>query len=459
MLLKRGEQEQLAEAVLDHRQIRRQVISLAWPVAAQMAVQTMAQVVDMAMVGRLGAASIAAVGLSFRPLFVVHAVLLGLGSGATALVARQVGARDQAGADRVLAQCFQMSLVLALVVAGGIYLLARGILRFMGAEDPVSDLGTGYIRALSSGFGALAIITLLTACLRGAGDTRTPMRASIIGNVLNVFGNWVLIFGHLGFPALGVFGAGLATSISRVFTVVLLVVPLVRGRTVLRLGDWRPGRVHGEILGRLLRISWPAAIERLNVSLAQAFHMRVVASLGTVPVAAATVATNVESLSFLPAIGFSVAAAALVGQSLGAGRPERAAQSAWTAARTGATFMGCMGILFAVFPRWLVRAFTSDSSVLAPASLLLRLMALIQIPTALAHTLCGGLRGAGDTRSVLFIVGVSAWVVRVGMALVMVRYLGWGLVGAWVAVVFDWLFQSGLSIWWFSRGRWKSIRV
>ncbi|HAI21451.1 MAG TPA: MATE family efflux transporter [Clostridiales bacterium UBA8153] len=437
----------------------RVVLALAWPVMAEMALQTLTQMVDMAMVGRLGATSIAAVGLSFRPLFIGHALFLGLGTAATALVARSTGAGERAQADHAATQALASSFALALSFGVGLWMWSDGIILAMGGSGDVVALGGTYLRGLAPGMVCMMMSVILSSSLRGAGDTRTPMQVNFVANVINVIGNYLLIFGHFGFPRLGVFGAAVATSIARAVALAFFLTVTIGGGRAVRILPGRLFRPDWDLIGRLFRVGLPAALNGVVLSVALAVHLRLVAGLGTVAVAAATLAGNVEQLSFMPALGFSVAAAALAGQSLGAGDPARARAAIWESTKLCSAFMGAMGLAFVLAPAWFLRLFTDDALVLGPGIDLLRIVALAQLPTAVGQVLAGGLRGAGDTASVLYITVISTALCRLSLTFLLVTRLGYGLNAAWLAVVVDWTLRALLAWWRFAAGNWQHVRV
>lgn len=404
----------------------------------------------------MGAAAIAAVGLSFRPVFIPYAAVLGFGAGVAAVVSRHTGAGDKRGACRAAAQSVLVFALAALTISLGFFVFSKEIMVLMGAEPHVVDMGVSYLKGMSPGLGFMLLGLTMTFALRGAGDTRTPLRVNALANVINVFLNWVLIFGHLGFPAMGLYGAGLATSIARTFTALILVLLMLKDRAGLRLYARDFTHCDLELIRKILRIGLPAVVERLNLSLAQAVHLRIVAQLGTTVVAAATVSSSAELVSFMPAIGFSVAAATTVGQSLGARKPKLAELYAIESTKMAAIFMGGMGLLFGLFPQVFLRMFTNDPQVIAEGSVLLRIVAFSQVFTGVAHTLAGALRGAGDTRTVLFITAVASWAVRVALAAILVS-AGFGAAGAWLAILADWTLQAAGAAWFFNRGKWKGM--
>ncbi len=443
--------------------IRRRVIQLSLPVFAEVVLQTLTQVVDMAMVGRLGASAIAAVGLSMQPLFLGQGVFMGLSVGTTALVARFTGAGDRRMAGRTNHQSLLVSTGLALVMCAAAYVYARDIVSLMGAEQDVVLLGTSYLRYLVPGFAVLLATMTVGGALRGAGDTTTPMKINVLVNLINVVGNYMLIFGHLGFPALGVDGAAIATTVSRIIGGALFVW-----------AAWRRGspvapprqahlvdhlRIDTVLVGRVLRVGVPAILERLVISSGMLVYIRAVAGLGTVVYAAHNIANNAESLSFMPGLAFATAATALVGQGLGAGRPDFAERSAREALRLGLAVMGTMALVFLTVPQYLMMIYTSDPEIIRLGSIALRVISFGQVPMGTAFIYSGALRGAGDTRSVLYVTAFAVWVVRLSATYLLVVVGGLGLLGAWLAMVADWLVRGGYVWYRFRAGRWRRLQV
>lgn len=441
------------------KSLDRRILLLAWPVMAEMFLQTLAQMVDMAMVGRLGQAAIAAIGLSFRPLFVGQAIFLGLGVATTALVARFIGAGDKAKATRAAEQSLLTTSVLALALSAFGFFAARQITVFMGAAEDVVGLGTSYLQGFSPGLFFLMLATIMTSALRASGDTKTSFYAGAISNIVNVIGNYVLIFGKFGFPAMGVLGAAIATSFSRVVMAAMLFYALLKGKGGLHL-NWRDfASLDWDIISRLFKIGIPAALERFVQSLSMMIHVKILATLGTTAVAISTLSSNVEQLSFMPSIGFAVAASTLVGQSLGAKQPDTAERNGWGAMRLCSYFMGTMGLLFVLIPGVFIRIYTSDPAVIGPAESVMRIIGLTQLPQAVAFVGSGILRGAGDTKAVLNISILGNIVLRLGLSYLFVVIFRWGLWSAFVAVLIDWLVRGALMARWVKTGSWKTIKV
>jgi len=431
-------------------------------VFAEVVLQTLTQVVDMAMVGRLGASAIAAVGLSMQPLFLGQGVFMGLSVGTTALVARFIGAQNRRMARRTNHQSLLVSTGLAVVMCAAAYVYARDIVALMGAKPDVVELGTSYLRYLTPGFAVLLATMTVGGALRGAGDTTTPMKINVVVNLVNVVGNYLLIFGHLGFPALGVDGAAIATTVSRAAGGALFLWAVARRDCPValpRMPFWSYFRVDAGLVGRVLRIGVPAILERLVISSGMLVYIRMVAGLGTVVYAAHNIANNAESLSFMPGLSFATAATALVGQGLGARRPDAAERSAREALKMGIAVMGSMALVFLAIPQYLMRIYTTDPDIIRLGSVALRIVAFAQVPMGIAFIYSGALRGAGDTRSVLYVTAFAVWVVRLSVTYLLVVAAGLGLSGAWLAMVADWLVRGGYVWYRFRAGSWKRLEV
>lgn len=439
---------------------RRNTLHLAWPAIVENLLHTMVGIVDTAMVGRLGAASLAAAGLGNQISMLGLTVFSALATGSTALVARHIGANESPKASDVARQ----SLVLGLLVSGTVMitflLTARGLLGvlFSRSEMDVLNMASTYVRIVTLAMVLNYFLIVINAILRGAGDTKTPMRITALVNVINIIGNTIFIYGIGPIPALGVAGAAIGTAIAQVSGGVLALRVLFRHPVLrVRMSDsFKPDRT---IIRRIANIGVPAGAEQGMMRVAQLVYTMIVSSLGTVSYAAHQVALNAESLSFMPGAGFATAATTMVGQNLGADRPDEAEKSGRVARNLGILVMSIMGVIFIIVPQPIVRIFSSDPEVIQLATVCLRLVAISQPALAIWMILAGGLRGAGDTRAILKIVIAGLVVVRVGLAYLLAIHLGFGLVGAWVAMVID-LFVRGFLIQRrFNRGEWKALKV
>lgn len=444
----------------DTREILRATWTLAWPVVLEQALAMLSQVVDAAMVGRLGKECTAAIGLSMQPFNLINATFMGLSVGTTALAARATGAGNREEAGQVAGQSILIALCFGALISLVGFLKADWIVTFMKAEPAVRAIGKEYVRAMMPGMLLFFVFTIATGASRGSGDTRTPMLINLGLNLVHILTNYLLIFGNWGFPKLGVAGAGLSTSISRTLGGIAMLVVLTSGKArlhvnfkrVLTAFDWK-------LFGRILNIGVPAMLERTLTSSGQIQYARMVAGLGTESYAAHALSLNVESFSYMPGMGFGTAATALVGQRLGAKDPVGAEKRALFAIRMGLLSMGTMGVLFFLFPAQFLSIFTEDAGVIAKGIPLLRIVAFTQFPEAMGMVIPGALRGAGDTRISAFVTVFGAWVVRCGLTYILMNLLHVGLTAAWIAMFMDWVVRATLYWIRFKRGAWKTIKV
>ncbi len=438
---------------------RKKILKLAGPVIIEQSLATITHIVDMMMVGRLGAVAVTAIGLTVQPLLFAQAIGSALSVGTTALVARFVGSGNNNDAGRVLQQSLLFSLVFTFI--GGIifYYFAQNIIILMGGEEEVIAAGTSYLQLVIPGSIFMFISFIITAALRGAGDTQTPMKVNIFINIINVIGNFILIFGYLGAPALGLKGAAIATSIARFLGALILIYVVFKEKNIITLVRKNFFKFNPALLMRIMKIGIPTALEQLVMRVAQIFYVRVVAGLGTLAFAAHQIAISAESISYMPGFGMAVAATTLVGQNLGAGQPDKAEESSYEAWKIGSMIMGFMALLFLLIPELLMKLYTDNPEIIRLGARNLRIVAFAQIPMGTQFIFAGSLRGAGDTRWVFYSTAISSWISRFAMAYIFINIFHWGLIGAWIAMVIDWLMRGSLVFYRFRQGKWKSIKI
>ncbi len=449
----------LAASRSDVKAIRGQVMQLAWPVMAETFLQTATQIVSMILVGHLGASAVTSIGLSMQPLNMFYGVFMGAGVAATALVARSSGAGRRDEAEKVAAQAIMLAALIALAGAALISLKAKDLVIWMGAEPDVAREATRYLLVMAPGLFFMWVQTVLTGALRGAGDTRTPMKVNMIVSLVSFAGNLVLVYGLLGFPAMGVLGAGLATTVARTAGGALLFIPYLAGRSTIAARFPDDFKWDSSVVARVLKIGVPGAGERLVMSGSMLFYARMVAGLGSVSYAAHTIGINAESISYMPGQAFAVAATTLVGQNLGADRPDLAEKSTYQALIMSCLLVGTVGLAFLVLPDRLMGMYTSDPEVVRLGAIYLRMMAFCQIHQAFGFVFLGAIRGAGDAKFVMWVTGFSGWALRLGVTHFLLNVVGTGVAGAWWAMAVDGLFK-GLAGWlWFRTGKWKRVLV
>jgi putative MATE family efflux protein len=409
-------------------------------------------IVAVFLVGGLGAAPIAAVGLGQLLAFIATTLVSGLSVGANVIIAQLWGAKRRRDAGVAASHC----LFLGLVVSVG--LAALGIafnvtaMQILGAESAVREIAGPYATLVFLFIPLTIFLQILSSILQGAGDTRSPMWAMILVNALHVLVAYPLIYGRWGAPQLGLQGAALAVGGAEAIGVVFLF-----RRCWSVLGPLNS--IDTDLLTTLWRLGAPVSGERITQQAGVLLYTKIVLLYGTISYAAHQVGLSIESFSFLPGYGLAVAAATMVGQSIGAGKYTRAKIENWEANRIAAVIMAAMGIVFFFFPYGLLRAFTQDADVISLGTLFLKIVALLQIPLALTMVLAGSLRGAGDTRFIMVATVIGMWAVRVPIACLAGLWFQLELVYVWCAMIADWTVRMALLLWRYRSERWRAIQV
>lgn len=442
------------------KNLYRTVFVLALPAIIEMILQTAVGVVDTAMVGRIGSNALAGVGLGNQIMMLFNVVLAAIGTGTTALVARLTGANQPREAGKVAEQAVYIAIAIALLVMAILIPWSDNLLAlfFKTTDSEVIELGSVYVSTVALALVFNYSLILINGTLRGAGDTRTPMRITLVVNAINIIGNYFLIYGIGPFPELGVQGAALSTAFSHMIGGILAFLSLLRSPKIAVRFGWR---IHPDlqIIKRILRIGIPAALEQGSMRVGGLIYTILIASLGTVSYAAHQVALNAESLSFNPGFGFSLAATTLVGQRLGAMQAEEAGRSGHAAVHMAMVIMAIMGVVFFFFAEQIVWIFNREAEVVELASICLRIVAIAQPALAAQMVYSGALRGAGDTKGILWITLSGFFVIRLSLSYVLAIVFQMGLVGAWIAMVIDLYFRATLSWLRFHKGSWKSLEV
>ncbi len=437
------------------------VVTLAWPVMVANFLQTLTLTVDLIMVGSLGAlapTAVAAVGFGGQFIFIFFSIMIAVSSGTIALVARAVGAQNFDEADHVLKQSLVLGALLSVPLLAVGFFLAEPMLAAFGASPDVVALGSAYIRVVSLSVFFQFISFLGASALRGAGDTVTPLVIGAGVNVVNFAANYVFIFGFGPIPRLEVVGAAVGTSLSFLIGALAYVAIFLRGRKKLRLtlhGPW----TNRETIRRIFRIGWPAATEQIALQGAFLIWVAMVVVFGTEVLAAHTIGMRIQMFAFMPGFGFAIAATALVGQNLGAKRPDAAERSGWDAAMWSVGVMGVIALTIFAFAPAIARVFIADPEVIDFAVTFIRIHALSIPAVGVFFAIDGSLRGAGDTRFPLVTSLTGIYGLRLPLAYVLGFVLGFGIVGVWIPLVVEYWYRSAVISVYFRRGRWKKLRV
>jgi putative MATE family efflux protein len=438
--------------------IRRAILLLAVPMILEMGMESLFVLVDIFWVSRLGADAVAAVGLTEAMLTLVWTVGIGLSIGATATVARRIGEKDPERAARSAVQVILIGCVLAVLLGIPGALFAPRLLELMGASASVVERGQGYTTVMLGGNATILFLFLGNAIFRGAGDAAIAMRVLWLANGLNILLGPCFIFGLGPFPELGVTGAAVATNIGRGTGVVYLLHRLWRGGAHIRVQRRHLG-VELQTMALLVRMSAAGVFQTLVGMASWLALVRVLAGFGSAALAGYTIAIRIILFALLPSWGLSNAAATMVGQNLGAGKPDRAEQAVWRAGFYNMIFLGIVGTGFVLFAEPLIVAFTTDVHVLPNAVSCLRTVSLGFLFYAYGMVLCQAFNGAGAVWTPTFINLFCFWLWQLPLAWALAHRLERGPGGVFAAITIAWSTYAVVGAAMFKRGRWKLKKV
>jgi putative MATE family efflux protein len=438
--------------------VPRAVILLAIPMVLEMVLESVFAVTDVFFVSRLGAAAVAAVGLTESLLVVIYSLAMGLGIAVTAVVARRWGEKDPDGAAHAAAQAVILGVIVAVILSVTGVLLAEDLLRLMGADDEVVAIGLGYTQVMLGGEVTVILLFLLNAAFRGVGDAAIAMRVLWIANSINIVLDPLLIFGVGPFPELGVTGAAVATTTGRAIGVLVAFRTLVRPGHRLSVHA-RHFRIDLPVITSMIRLSGTATLQFLIGSASWIGLVRLIATFGNAAVAGYTVAIRLVIFGIMPAWGLSNAASTMVGQALGAKLPDRAEEAVRVAGWFNLVFLGALGVFYLALAPWVVSWFGSDPAVTAVAERALRIVALGFPLYALGMVLTNAFNGAGDTWTPTWLNFFVFWLWEIPLAWVLAKPLGVGVDGVFWAIVIAFCTLTGASWVVWRRGKWRTTVV
>lgn len=436
--------------------IDRALLLLAIPMILETAMESLFAVVDIFFVSKLGEDAMATVALTESLVVLVIAVALGLSFSTTAFVARRIGEQNPREAARGAAQSVLIGLAASALIGVIGFVFAPQLLALMGATPGILA-NVVFSRTVLGGCGTLMMLFLLNAIFRGAGDAVIAMKVLWFANVINIVLNPCLIFGLGPFPELGILGSGIGTVIGR-GSGVLYQLWLLRGagRIDIRGDDWKP---NAELLTHIVRPALNGMFQIFVATASWTALVRIAATFGPTVLAGYTIGIRVIMFSIMPSWGLSNAAATLVGQNLGAQRPDRAEAAVWRAGFYNALFLGALSIAFMAAPELILRIFTDQPAVLEAGALCLRYIASSYVLYAYGMMLLQAFNGAGDTATPTRINLIAYWVVQIPLAWALAHPLGFGPRGMYAAVSLAEVTVSLLAIYWFRQGRWKQAAI
>ncbi len=446
------------------------IVLLAWPVLVEQIFTTLVSFADTAMVGSLGAWATASVSISNSPIFLLNGIIMALGVGITALVARAKGAGNDELVKKLMRHAVLVILYIGVPIVLVILCLSRKIPLWMGADADILDTAAQY--NLITAFGRIFNLTamVLNSAFRGYGDTKTPMVLNLVMNIVNIIGNFLLIYPTRPLTVLGltftmpgagwgVAGAAAATAIGMAVSgLMALYVAFNPGNpyhvSMGGKGSLRPDKA---LTRQIVYISFPAMLERICMSSSGIFVTSSIATLGTANIAANSLSLSAESLSYMPAFAFQTAITTLVGQSLGADKPKLAEKFVRATMWMGTTVMFFTGLGLYIFAAPIIGIFTPDGEVIGIASRCLQLMGLMQIPQIAAWIFSGVLRGAGDTTVNFYISASTNWGIRTLFSVLAIRAFHLDLYATYIVMAVEILVRMFVLYLRYRSGKWKTI--
>ncbi|MEX0275333.1 MAG: MATE family efflux transporter [Flavobacteriaceae bacterium] len=438
--------------------IRRAIFMLSVPMILEMLMESIFALVDIMYVSRVSVNAVATIGLTESVITLVYALAIGLSMAATAVVARRVGEKDLQGARDTAVQAIGLGVVVAVVFGLVGLFYAEDILSLMGAEPDVIEEGHGYTQWLLGGNITIMLLFLINAIFRGAGDASIAMWTLVLSNGLNIILDPIFIFGWGPIPEYGVMGAGIATNIGRGTAVLFQLGILFFGWGKIKL-MWADLKLNLEVMFNLVKVSLGGIAQFLIGTSSWVFLMRIMSEFGSEVLAGYTIAIRVMMFTLMPSWGMSNAAATLVGQNLGAQKPDRAEASVWITGKYNAIFMGLVSVGYLLFAHEIIGWFNETPQVVSNGALCLQIIAAGYIFYAYGMVVTQAFNGSGDTRTPTRINLIAFWFFQLPMAYLLALVLDLGAMGVFIAITTAEVLLATLAIFWFRTGRWKQVKV
>lgn len=444
---------------IDIPSLRKKIISLAVPSIGEFMLWMAVGIVDLAFVGRLGPDATASAGMAWQIIWFFSMIFMGINRGTSAIIARYTGARDKKSVELAAGQSILLSMVISFLTTFVFIFYAERLFMILRASPAVIKLGSSYIRILASSYIFSNLIMCANNVLKGAGDTKTPMFVAGFMTILNIFLDYSMMFGKFGFPAHGFLGSAEASAIVTFLGAVMVIGGMFLGKYRVRLLPENLIAIKPEMITRIIKIGIPNSVENFFWSGSSAVILWMVAGMGIIPLAVDNILLKAESFSYMPGIGFSIAAGVIVGQALGEKNLLKARTAAWESIKIGMWIMGTMGLCFLLFPRYVIRIFTDNPDLLTAGAQTLMVVALIQPVQAVLFVLNGVLNGAGDTKATMFISLLGISLVRVPLAYLFGITMGMGVAGVWGAICIDVAVRAYIVHMRFRGEQWMKVKV
>ena len=431
--------------------IRRAVFMLSIPMILEMLMESIFAIVDIFYVSQVSVNAVATIGLTESVITLVYAVAIGLSMAATAIVARRIGEKDNEGASQAAVQVIFLGVIVAAFISVIGIMYPKEILSLMGGEADLIEEGYGSTQILLGGHVTIMLLFLINAIFRGAGDASVAMWALIVSNGLNIILDPIFIFGFGPIPAYGVQGAAIATTIGRGAAVIFQLFVLFYGWSRIKVG-FKDLVIRVAVMVNLIKVSLGGIGQFLIGTSSWVFLMRIMSEFGSEVLAGYTIAIRVMMFTLMPAWGMSNAAATLVGQNLGAKKPDRAEQSVWKTGKYSAVFMGIVSVIYLLFAPQIVGLFSQETEVVKNGALCLRIIAAGYIFYGYGMVVINAFNGAGDTKTPTWINFICFWLFQLPFAYLMALTFDFGPLGVFLAITLAEVLIVVLGIVWFKKG-------
>lgn len=449
----RGSQKDFTEVKLG-----RAILLLSVPMVLEMIMESVFAVVDIFFVSKVGPDAVAAVGITESLLTLVYAVAYGLSIATTATVARRIGEKNPEGASVAAVQAIILGIAVSILVSILGIVFAADLLNLMGASPQVVETGYMYTAIILGSNMLVMMLFIINAVFRSAGDAAISMRVLWFANIINMILDPMLIFGIGPFPELGVMGAAIATSTGRGLAVIYQLTLLFRGRGRVKV-TFRQIRVEFDVIWQLVKLSLGGIGQSIISTSSWIGLVRIIAEFGSQPLAGYTIAIRVVIFSLLPSWGLSNAAATLVGQNLGAKKPDRAEKAVWITGFINLAMLGIIAVFFILFSEAIIRLFISDPVVIASGAMSLRILSYGYLFYAMGMVLVQAFNGAGDTATPTMINFVCFWMLEIPLAWLLAKPFGMKEKGVYFAILAAEALLTVLGVVLFRRGKWKSRSI
>jgi putative MATE family efflux protein len=440
--------------------IRKAIILLAIPMMLELMLESVFAVVDIYFVNKLGADAVSAVGLTESVITIVYSIGIGLSAGATAMVARRVGEKDNDAASKAGAQAIMMALLVSVILGIVGYMYSNNILKLMGANQRTIAIGADYCSIMLAGNMAIILLFLINGIFRGAGNASVAMKSLWVGNIFNIILDPLFIFGIGFFPKLGVTGAAVATTTGRCIGVLYQCYHLYKARDIIKMkrSHFVP---NFKIMKGLVEIASPATFQFIIASASWIVLAAMVAKFGSDASAGYQTAIRLVVFFILPAWGMSNAVATLVGQNLGANFPDRAEKSVFLASKYNAVFMAVVSLIFLFLSRPLLSFFIPAGQVqqLHYAEMALQIISSGYIFYGIGMVATQAFNGAGDTKTPTLVYFIGFWLFQIPFAYFMQKFTTWGIVNILIAIPIAETLIAIIIYILFRRGKWKLVKV